>query len=1074
VSIDPVSIAIEVALLAASTAMTASQKFEGQRLDTVDVNAGDPGAALPRFWGLSRFDGCPIIWAEKLKEKKKTNKTKGGKFVEYKYYGTWAVAIADCEIEALRGIWLDRHLCFQAKDVGPLTPVLGAETIVGGDTDTAPVKLTLGGNMRVYLGTEDQLPDPRYEAWCEDRYGPDTAPAHRGVAYVVFQDIPLEKFGNRIPQVSIEAVRTAIPTFPYEQAATVIGAADSSARFAISPGGQWMARYSDGGIEWWSLPNRTKVGESTISSVVGTKSNIAIAPDGTAYFFGSLIEGVSAVRYLHAISPTGVETLIHSDSIFNIAGPTRVFDTGDGSIRVLTGSGTGYLEFGAQVSDSEASRDFCQHADGSIWGLFQPGGSSNQFTLKDMTGAAGSHVITGLVTRSSISEATFCHVAQFGHFFVVADAKWYAVDDQTFTITASGTPAFGISDDQLALAINNPGSVSFFDLWTEYSLEDASVIRTINPWDWVVETVPQTVYDPVSNALVGPSTSHLTWRYLGRISGQTTLGAIVAEVADWCGVTATDTSALDQVIRGYSVVQGSGRDMIEPLLTAHNSSARPHDFTLQFIKLGAAPSGSTLDTLDDFVAAQGSQRFTVSIAQDTDLPRRATVNFADVGKDYQTNNVIAQRALDAVDSRREQSIDMTTYVATPADMQPIADRWFRAQWFERETITNELTAQQLAIEPGDVRNLALDGRLRGARAEKVTLSGPSVKVEWKRSHASTAALSSGTGAPLDGSDPDTILVPGPTRATVLDIPLVDDAHDATLPQLYYGAGVYVTGQAWPGAALFKGDVEGAHYSDWNDVSSSAGMTWGTAQDAPGNADPWLWDRGNSVTVDVHGGTLSSASEDDIDADPTVNLACLGGELLNFTTATLNGDGSYTLSGFKRGRRGTEWAIADHAAGDEFVLVTGLARQAMGLSEVGVTEYFKGATLGADPATALVISFGFAGATLKPRAPCGFVATRNAGTGDWTFSWTRRTRVGGAWVGGTTIPLGENSEAYELVIPTSTASRTISASSPTATWTSSQQTTDYGAPQTSLPAEIAVYQLSDAVGRGFASEEPIAA
>jgi hypothetical protein len=39
-----------------------------------------------------------------------------------------------------------------------------------------------------------------------------------------------------------------------------------------------------------------------------------------------------------------------------------------------------------------------------------------------------------------------------------------------------------------------------------------------------------------------------------------------------------------------------------------------------------------------------------------------TVNFADPGKDYQTNNVIAQRGLDEVSSVSEPSIDMTTYV----------------------------------------------------------------------------------------------------------------------------------------------------------------------------------------------------------------------------------------------------------------------------------------------------------------------------------------------------------------------------------------------------------------------------
>jgi hypothetical protein len=58
--------------------------------------------------------------------------------------------------------------------------------------------------MRIYLGTETQDADPRMESWCEDRYGADSCPAYKGTAYIVFEDLPLEKFGNRIPQISVE------------------------------------------------------------------------------------------------------------------------------------------------------------------------------------------------------------------------------------------------------------------------------------------------------------------------------------------------------------------------------------------------------------------------------------------------------------------------------------------------------------------------------------------------------------------------------------------------------------------------------------------------------------------------------------------------------------------------------------------------------------------------------------------------------------------------------------------------------------------------------------------------------
>ncbi len=46
---------------------------------------------------------------------------------------------------------------------------------------------------------ETQTPDALIEAI----EGADMAPAYRGLAYVVFEDMPLERFGNTIPQLIV-------------------------------------------------------------------------------------------------------------------------------------------------------------------------------------------------------------------------------------------------------------------------------------------------------------------------------------------------------------------------------------------------------------------------------------------------------------------------------------------------------------------------------------------------------------------------------------------------------------------------------------------------------------------------------------------------------------------------------------------------------------------------------------------------------------------------------------------------------------------------------------------------------
>lgn len=57
--------------------------------------------------------------------------------------------------------------------------------------------------MRFYPGSETQLPDPLIEA----KQGAGNAPAFRGLAYVVFERLPLDTYGNRIPLMQFEVVR---------------------------------------------------------------------------------------------------------------------------------------------------------------------------------------------------------------------------------------------------------------------------------------------------------------------------------------------------------------------------------------------------------------------------------------------------------------------------------------------------------------------------------------------------------------------------------------------------------------------------------------------------------------------------------------------------------------------------------------------------------------------------------------------------------------------------------------------------------------------------------------------------
>src|SRR4029077_3248578 len=91
----------------------------------------------------------------------------------------------------------------------------------------------------------------------------------------------------------------------------------------------------------------------------------------------------------------------------------------------------------------------------------------------------------------------------------------------------------------------------------------------------------------------------------------------------------------------------------------------------------------------------------------------------------------------------------------------------------------------------------------------------------------------------------------------------------------------------------------------------------------------IFDEGSTVTVviGVGGGTLSSATEFAVLGG--ANAAALGihgrWEILQFKNADLIATDTYLLSGFLRGRRGTEWTMGLHATDERFVLLDRVRR-----------------------------------------------------------------------------------------------------------------------------------------------------
>lgn len=153
-------------------------KTEGPRLNDLRVTSASYGEVLPALFGIVRCRGL-VIWSTGLIESRTTVKQgKGGPSVqqtEYSYRASVAVAIGEGQIDGVEKILLNGKCVYDEAE---------------GITDWG-----LWSDLQIYPGNFTQTPDPTIESY----EGAGEVPAYRGTAYVVFSDLQLADFGNRLP-----------------------------------------------------------------------------------------------------------------------------------------------------------------------------------------------------------------------------------------------------------------------------------------------------------------------------------------------------------------------------------------------------------------------------------------------------------------------------------------------------------------------------------------------------------------------------------------------------------------------------------------------------------------------------------------------------------------------------------------------------------------------------------------------------------------------------------------------------------------------------------------------------------
>ncbi len=553
---------------------------------------------------------------------------------------------------------------------------------------------------------------------------------------------------------------------------------------------------------------------------------------------------------------------------------------------------------------------------------------------------------------------------------------------------------------------------------------------------------------------------------------QITLAEIVSDICDTCGLAAAqyDVTALTKTLWGYQrTTTMTGRDAIEQLRTYGFFDAVESGPVLRFVpRGGAAVATLAADDLGAYVDGdQAPPAITPTRTEPLELPREVRVNYLEFAAAYQGNTQYERRTAAGAENISEVSLN----VAADADvMQQVAQSLLYDAWAARNRYVTTVTREWLALEPTDPVNVPVDGQLVRMRIESINDDPRGVRTLNLTREDATAYISTATGHALPIDD-DITPLDGPTQLVVIDGPALDASDD--------DAGVYVAARGplsgWPGGGLYASGDGGTTFEFVVSLPGSAQI--GTAVNALPSASHYVWDRTSTLTVDVpQSVTLQSVTE--LAVLNGANFAFVGAsgrwELLQFATVTLvsaetdDGLKRYALTDLLRGRRGTEWAVGLHSAGDTAVIVDStVQRLTLDESAIGLPLTLMAVTQGASLDDGLQTAVTPAAVALECYAPVLIDGVRDPG-GDIAITWVPRSRAAGDRRDWVDLPLNESSERYELdVIGTDgvTVIRTLSSTTPAVTYTAAQITADFGTAPASIT--VRVYQLSLAAGRGYA-------
>lgn len=1035
----------------------------GPRLGELEVGASTYGKGINKTYGSVRVAGNMIWGTDIVEVRREDSDTVGGKGggggqtvtqVSFSYFGQFAMAFAEGPVDSIRRVWAD----------GKLLVDLGEST--AGQRWKYSQR-----HYRAYLGDETQLPDTLIESI----EGSGQVSAHRGLVYMVFDNLPLVDFGNRIPNITAEIVNNATSSDPLDLLTGSFGVDTTLISFDTP----FMYNQSGGTVQKINRYNKEIVLTKDLaadpdmqacadglssdgpfdSAIIGSKmwidmetNDVFIIIEGRLGTFDTIAAQFDrdlVFKNCYLVTPSGLTSKLRHGRTVRV-GINRFFilavdNPFGGSVETrgpITESVPQSLPVLSQGSSGTLSMDNAGFALDPIgrraWVRTWNDGPQTSSQLVKIgsdllvpfddrdTGAGGSNPIGGAERVLGLVYDTV-----IDRVVMISANKIEFLDPETMDLIPSETITGAVSRTTLVDNLFSNQESTSGTLYTQtnngqfhcWDLVNKKLIQTFNFGPEFPLGFTTVFFDPVLFAIWDNASTQFTRIFLDRVAqAGVSLSSIVLDISDRAGIPNVDIDAADlnaTTVIGYVIPRPiTARAALEPLRQAFFFDGLESDFLLKY---RSRNRGSILNIPDDdlIVSQDGGGRqvaLTEPRQQELEIPRRITVAYMHQPIDYNTGTQKAQRIQGTVGSTGELNLTFPI-VMTNDQAAQTAMRALGSAWTERQQTDYTLSMKHIRLDPTDVvtiQKTATDITVDVInRITDADLGGAGQQRLRGVALDQDIFTPNVLGSPVPGAPSGPIPFAVPSRLMLFNLSnLRQDAGDND-GGFYVGAAPdwFLDNIDWRGTVYFRAAEEDGSFTEWLAVTDQA--QWLISATVAPDGNRWtVWDEVNTFDVMVQG-TAVLSTKTDLEVLAGANLILMGDELISFKTATLVSDDTYRLGGLLRGRLGTNLHMTGHRQAESGLIIDrAVLVRASSLNERTIQKWYKPTTIGQDIGGVTPKPFTNTSECFRPWSPAFQDATRD-GSDNLTVTWHRRTRHSGEWLDSVDVPLHEPSQSYEV-------------------------------------------------------------